>query len=60
MGAVTVRMDELVPPGDSVTVLGLKLVVNCEKLLRDMLPENPLRLVRSIFAVSDPPGASVI
>lgn len=56
---MTVRIDEPVPPGESMTDGGLRFVVNCEKLKRDIVPANPFRLARLIPEVSDPPGASV-
>jgi hypothetical protein len=60
MGAVIEKTEEAVPPGVSVALVGVRLVVNGEKLLRDMKPENPFRLARSMFAESEPPGGSVM
>jgi hypothetical protein len=56
---VIVKIEEAVPAGANVTLVGFRLVVNWEKLKRETRPENPFRLVRSIFAVSDALCASV-
>jgi hypothetical protein len=60
IGAVTETIEEPDPAGARVTLGGLKLVVNWEKLSRDTVPENPFKLARSIFALSEPPCARVI